>query len=967
MGITRRELLKHFGRGAACLAVSDFIGLKMALGQSAGGSLSPEEVEYRSWEDLYRKKWTWDKIVHCTHEAQCIARCEWSVFVKDGVAFREEQIEHPRSTNPEFPDPGPQGCQRGACCTNQMYAPDRIKYPLKRVGQRGEGKWMRISWDEALTEAADTIIDAMVKDKGARSIVGDLGGMRTWGKLSAMLGVVTPSASVINGDQKLGYFATFGVWNPPNATPIFSSDLIFIWHWNPVYTYIPYFKDFTQARYRGAQIVTVAPDLSPSAVHSDYWIPVEPGTDIALALGMCQVLVEEKLYKPGFLKEQTDLPFLVREDTQKFLRQDDLEPDGREDQFYVYDLKTKQVVPARRDTLELGSVDPALEGRYEVELSDGRKVQIRPVFERLKEMLNDYRPEVAAQLISRPFAKVHPDVIREVARKAGKAKSVRLTSRFNSSKCYHVDLIERSMGLFLVLTGHALEGGYPGNFDSRWGGVGQALGQMERPGVEAGVEAYNKGKARWEEIMRKDPTMTAAMVRTEMGKANGRRGERRGLVPGWQWMYYRAGFKDRWNKKEWHDPHYRDFSSYVEEANKKGWYDGFIGPDKEKVPVRDRVMLAGNYLRRLTGSKVVYEEYTPSLEKIINADFRMSTTGLYADLVLPAACYYEQISIANSVISHAKDWLIDKAVDPLGEAKPDWDIGCLLAKKISERAKERGIPKIYDSRRETTVELDKLYDQYTRNGYKEGDQEEMVDMLYRVGGRVGLYRQGLNLEEVRKAKGIPPPSATPPPGPLHPSEDMYDPTFGARPAIDVYNGKFPHPTLTRRMQFYLDHDWYIEAGEALPVHRPHPLLGGDYPFHQTGGHGRESIHTYWISNPLILRLTRGVPSLLMNKEAAERLGIEDHEEVEVYNDAGLYRVRVKHSTLMRPNQVAIYHCWEKFQLSKGHWNTVNPCVAKPLMLIADYGHLYPWGGVLPPWQVEVARRGARVNIRRIST
>jgi anaerobic selenocysteine-containing dehydrogenase len=250
----------------------------------------------------------------------------------------------------------------------------------------------------------------------------------------------------------MGYHATFGSWALPNRTSsVFNSDLIFIWHWNPLYTSIPYYKEYAQARYRGAEIITVAPDLSPSAVHADYWIPVEPGTDIALALGMCQVIVEEKLYKPDFLKEQTDLPLLVREDTQKFLRQSDLVSGGRDDQFYVYDLKAGQVVKARMDTLALGSVDPALEGRYEVELPEGRNIQVRPAFERLKEMLNDHRPEVAAEIISRPFAKVHPETIREVARKAGKARSMRITTRYNAPKCYHGDLINRSIALFLVL------------------------------------------------------------------------------------------------------------------------------------------------------------------------------------------------------------------------------------------------------------------------------------------------------------------------------------------------------------------------------------------------------------------------------------------------------------------------------------------------------------------------------------
>ncbi len=949
MQISRRELFKHFGQGAVCLAVSDFIGLKGAFAQSAGASLN-QEYDYRKWEDLYRQKWTWDKIAHSTHAVGCVAQCEWNVFVKDGVAFKEEQIEHPRAANPESPDPGPQGCQRGACYTNKMYAPDRLKYPMKRLGQRGEGKWMRVSWDEALTEAADAIIDAMVKD-GPHSITTDFGDEtpQIWRQFYPMLGSVQFDYPVSNGDQNMGYHATFGTPDMPASASIFDADLIFIWHWNPVQTFIPYYKEFSQARYRGAQIVTVAPDLSPSAVHADYWIPVEPGTDIALALGMCQVIVEEKLYKAGFLKEQTDLPFLVREDTQKFLREADMKSGGKEDQFYVYDLKAKKVVAARRDSLELGAVDPALEGRYEATLSDGKKVRVRPAFDHLKEMLNrDYQPEQAAEIISRPFAKVHPDVIREIARKVGKAKTMLVTTRYNSSKMYHVDLINRSISLFAALCGHVKPGGSPGNPRSGWGGMSiewELFRHMERPGVEAAVEAYNKRKAQVEEVMRKDPTMTLAMAQRELAIQDGKAGY---IVPGWQWMYYRAGFKDRWDNQKWHDPHYRQFSSYVDEANKKGWYDGYIGPDKEKVPVRDRVLIAAgaNFMRRLTGSQVVHDHYAPSLEKIITIDSRLSTTGLYSDLVLPCAGYYEQTTVRQS-----NSFLLDKAVDPPGEAKSDWDIVCLLAKKISERAQARGIAKVHDSRRGITLELDKLYDQWTiQGGYKEGEEEKLADMMYQVGGRLGFFQQGLDLDVVRKSNGIPPPAASRAP-------------VTSIPGGAVAREKLPHPTLTRRMQFYLDHDWYIEAGEALPVHRPHPLLGGDYPFHQTGGHGRESIHTMWIANPLILRLTRGVPSLLMNPEAAERLGIADYEEVEVYNDAGLYRVRVKHSALVRPNQVVIYHCWEKYQLSKGHWNAVNPCVAKPLLLSSGYGHMtYSAGG---GWQPEVARRGARVNIRKI--
>jgi anaerobic selenocysteine-containing dehydrogenase len=280
MQITRRQILKHFGSGIACFAVSDFVGLSVAFGQGGAETLD-REFDYRSWEDLFRKKWTWDKIAYATHSVGCSAQCQWGIFVKDGVAFKEEQVEHPRSRDPETPDPGPQGCQRGACFTNHMYGPDRItpdpgpqgcqrgacftnhmygpdriKYPLKRVGKRGEGKWKRVSWDEALTEAADAIIDACVQD-GPRSIINDYGDETeyAWRNFYKQLGNIQMDSPVSNGDHHMGNYQTFGNFGLPTVSrrgpDFFKSELIFIWHWNPIYTQIPYYKLFSQAHVQG--------------------------------------------------------------------------------------------------------------------------------------------------------------------------------------------------------------------------------------------------------------------------------------------------------------------------------------------------------------------------------------------------------------------------------------------------------------------------------------------------------------------------------------------------------------------------------------------------------------------------------------------------------------------------------------------------------------------------------------------
>ncbi len=170
------------------------------------------------------------------------------------------------------------------------------------------------------------------------------------------------------GDHAPGVTTTTGkVIFTSSMDDLFYSDLILIWGGNPNYTHIPNAHFIYEARYKGAYVVCVAPDFSPSSIHADEWVPVNIGTDAALALSMAQVIVEEKLYKPDFMVEQTDMPLLVRLDDRRFLRASDLKPDGADDVFYVFDTVAKRVVEAPKRSLELGAIEPALEGVFEVE------------------------------------------------------------------------------------------------------------------------------------------------------------------------------------------------------------------------------------------------------------------------------------------------------------------------------------------------------------------------------------------------------------------------------------------------------------------------------------------------------------------------------------------------------------------------------------------------------------------------
>ncbi len=226
---------------------------------------------------------------------------------------------------------------------------------FRRVpGERGSGSWEEVSWDEALVTVADAVIDALdaagsdavVFDQGAEA--GVLASMaRT--RLGRALDCVNLDVNASVSDVHLGNWATFGnLVGGSTADDTFRSDVVIVWNGNPAFTRIPYFHYLPEARYRGAKIVLVAPDFSPSAIHADMSVPVRPGTDAALALSMCQVILEEGRADLNFVRSQTYLPLLVVCATGRFLTGADMEAGGMPHRFYGWgEGAAEQVDPAR--------------------------------------------------------------------------------------------------------------------------------------------------------------------------------------------------------------------------------------------------------------------------------------------------------------------------------------------------------------------------------------------------------------------------------------------------------------------------------------------------------------------------------------------------------------------------------------------------------------------------------------------
>jgi DMSO reductase family type II enzyme molybdopterin subunit len=945
--VTRRDFLKHTGLIAGSLYLSK-LRIKEASTQTTG-------YPYRGWEDLYRQEWSWDRVARGTHLVNCWLQsaCCFNLYVRDGIIIREEQAAEYPQTNPDLPDANPRGCQKGACYSQRMYSPNRIKYPLKRVGKRGEGKWKRLSWDEALDEITDILLEVILKE-GSDKIVWDLGTQFSIGsqgvgltRLALLLGTPLLDMNPEIGDARYGAAVTFGkIVGGNSADDWFHTDILLIWGGNPAYTNIPNCHYFLEARYHGTRLIAISPDYNASAIHTDLWIPINVGTDAALALSLAQVIIQQELYHKAFIREQTDLPLLIRSDTKKFLRESDLKSGGRKDVFYFFDLNSQGIKPAPKTSLQLGDILPALEGSWEIDTLAG-KVQVRPVFDLLKQQLVDYTPEKASSITG-----IDPDLIVKLARDIAQARSVSITTTTNFCKFYHGSLIERAQILLLALCGYIGKKGSGFNpWPMLWADAFDVFPLLRSPGYE-GVKEIEKMQESFLKKL-KDKGYTEEMGLYELAR---QAFSSKAWVSAVLFWYIHGGLSEVSGRSKAWDPYLtREVGEYLKESLDKGWH--FVGPDQTKEP---RIMFesGGNMLRRVRGYPQLLNKLLPKLKLLITIDWRMSSTGLYSDFVLPVAGWYEKIDIKYATPVMPYFHITNKAVEPLYEAKPEYEIFCLLAKKIQEKAKARNISSFIDSSGQER-RLDNLYDALTLGGYyKEKEEEKLAaDFVQFSHNLPEISWEDLKKKGFARATNIGKSAVT----------------FGNATDIKPHDTitcytwhtekKTPYPTLTRRIQFYLDHPFYLELGEALPVHKEPPKIGGDYPLVITGGHTRWSIHAAWRDDRYMLRLQRGTPVMYMNDTDAAQREIADGEEVLVKNDLESFTIQVKTSPAVRPGQVIIYHAWENYQF-KGRklFQNLMPSPLNPRELAGGYFHLRPMFLCLHPGQND---RDTRVEVMKL--
>jgi Nitrate reductase alpha subunit len=283
-----------------------------------------------------------------------------------------------------------------------------------------------------MLEIADKFIDHSV-EHGPEAITCGLGTQMVMKRASYasimrfanITGVQMPEAFAGVGDLFSG--AQIPLGHVPLGNPmaeIYNSQCCLIWFCIPAVTRIPDAPFFWEAKYHGTEVISISPDFNATAMPASKWLIPKPGSDIALAMAMIETFISDQSYDEDYMREPSVLPFLVRKDHLKYLRETDLPPasaDAKDIRFYFWDEKNDQLTEAPgtgtppvpppgtpehlippMPSIALQGLNPAIEGSWIIETKDG-PVEVPTVFDLVKQRSSAQAPEYAEEITGIPL------------------------------------------------------------------------------------------------------------------------------------------------------------------------------------------------------------------------------------------------------------------------------------------------------------------------------------------------------------------------------------------------------------------------------------------------------------------------------------------------------------------------------------------------------------------------------------
>lgn len=529
----------------------------------------------------------------------------------------------------------------GMLCTKAFSAqdihthPDRLKYPLKRVGERGAGEWQRITWDEAIETIADTVNENLAK-YGPTSVISTQGTGRGsnhfHGRFQSTIGApgfgLAPTHVCLLPNLAQTHLTWGRMLHPHEACDYRYAKCVVAWGTNPIRSRQYCGLRMLDGHRNGGKLIVIDPVFRDMAAVSDLWIPVRPGVDSVIAFAVSNLIIKNKTYGEETLKTWSNAPFLVHPTMQRLLREADIDKDADStlDHYVVWNAKTgapaiwapekeafigdaiAEPTPVERFNGASAAVDPVLDGEFTVTMASGEEALCKTAFATYREWLEPWTPEKAAEVAWTDADKIYKMYDLCINNKPA------LTAAYLGACMMTTNALQtgRAITLLQLLLDPPIDAKGGLHFNKFW-------------------EFMNSPKITANDVVKKDPL--------------------------------RLG--------------YDKYPMYTQVYGKAAWppalWDAII--EQEPWPVKVIISNANDILGCYERPQRAYEALTSgNLDLFVVMDYWMTPSAELADIVLPAAHWSERVGCFDEEMYPDPCPFImpQKAVDPPGEAQDDW-------------------------------------------------------------------------------------------------------------------------------------------------------------------------------------------------------------------------------------------------------------------------------------------------------
>lgn len=779
-GLTRRSFLKTTAAVAGATALAGGASLTALADEAA-----PVNAEEQIFSGCCRPN--------------CEQLCHLNIHVREGKVVRTSMAPMPDECYNRI-------CIKGLSHVQRIYGEDRLKYPMKRVGERGSGEFERISWEEAI----DTITENWKSYDDKRAIIfqggsnygfvhGPNGAMKKLfnGMGTSMISQAFDCNMVWGFFRAIGFSSLF--WNTNEFSLMHHAKNIIIWGGNITESQTQDWHFVSEAQENGTHLTVIDPVFTTSASKADQWIPIRPASDTAMILAMIKLVIDNDWIDHDFAKAHTGAPFLVKSTDGMFLRMSDLGVAPKEvagangavtkvDPQAVWDAASGSAKAA--DSV----ADPELFGTFTV-----NGIEVKTVLTTIKEHVEEFTLARAEELTT-----VKPEVIEELTKRYALEGPSTIYPLFGPDRYENGINCAHALGILASLTGN-----------------------IGKPGAACGLNTF------W-------ANMNQNVVNTVEGSAAT-------TIAG-------PGLHSVMTTQQFLGKPYPQIKSF--------FYCGCNSLGNDPDQNRKMALL-------------------DTADLVVCVDFRMTDTAMYSDIVLPASFWFE-VEDVGSFGSHPYLIYQEKAIDPLFESKPDFEIAKLLADKM-------GMGHLYEM-----------------------TEEEYLEGIF--ASSPVAQAAGINVETLKREKVM---------------------RHTAYPVIYGNGGQFK--TASGRAELYCEKPsqmaaWGQEfnpADERLPKF-VEPLeawhtnpLREKYPYHLLQEHTRWRAHTQWSHVP-ILRELDPEPILKLCPADAAAKGVVDGDYVKVFNDRGMAVAKAVIDASFPSGIINLPKGWQRDQYKEGGFQELSP-------------------------------------------